>query len=60
MGKVKDDLTRGRLEIEEVKGNEGLKQNGGENGKQNHCGLDTTGNGGGFGEGERKPERREQ
>lgn len=33
MGKVKGDLTRGRLEIEEVKGNEGLKQNGGENGK---------------------------
>ena len=46
MGKSEDDLTRERLEIEEVKGNGSLKQNNGECGKQNQCGSDTTGNGG--------------
>ena len=33
MGKSKDDLTRERLEIEEVKGNGSLKQNNGASGK---------------------------
>ena len=43
MGKSKDDLTRERLEIEEVKGNGSLKQNNGASGKQNQSGSDTTG-----------------